>query len=40
MCVCLAKKIKEDLGKINSISYGVIKNRDKLSVNEAHRPER
>ena len=33
--MCLAKKTKEGLAKINSISYGVIKNRDKLSVNEA-----
>lgn len=33
--------MKEGLGEINSILYGVIKNRDnKLSVNEAHRLER
>ena len=39
--MCLAKEIKEDLWKINSISYVVIKNRDnRLSVNEAHRLER
>lgn len=25
--MCLAKKMKEDVGKINSISYGAIKNR-------------
>lgn len=31
--------MKEDLAKINSISYGVIKNRDKLSVNEAQTGE-
>lgn len=39
--MCLAKKMKEDVGKINSISYGAIKNREnKLSVNEAYRLER
>lgn len=38
--MCLAKKMKGDLEKINSISDGMIKNRDTLLVNEAHRLKR